>query len=138
MTKADRPAVGVAVIVIKDDKVLFGKRIKGRGEGTWHFPGGHIEYGESFADTAIRETKEETNVDIEYLKFITATSDVLYGDRHYVTIFVLCKYKSGGLKDNEPHKAKDWNWYKWEDLPQPYFQPVESLMKQDYNPFEER
>jgi 8-oxo-dGTP diphosphatase len=42
-----RPLIGVAVIVIKEDEVLLGKRKNSHGSGTWAFPGGHLEFKES-------------------------------------------------------------------------------------------
>jgi 8-oxo-dGTP diphosphatase len=34
----------------------------------WSFPGGHVERGESFYDSAVREIKEETGLDVKNLK----------------------------------------------------------------------
>ncbi len=48
-------------IVINDNKVLIIKHIKGH----YDFPKGHVELNETERETAIREVKEETNVDIE-------------------------------------------------------------------------
>ena len=47
-------------IVIKDNKVLIIKHNKGH----YGFPKGHMEKGENEIETAIRETKEETNIDV--------------------------------------------------------------------------
>ncbi len=47
-------------IVINDSKVLVIRQK----QGFWGFPKGHIEEGESEIQTAIRETKEETNLDV--------------------------------------------------------------------------
>ena len=47
-------------IVINDSKVLVIRQT----QGFWGFPKGHIEEGESEIQTAIRETKEETNLDV--------------------------------------------------------------------------
>lgn len=60
----NRPKVGVGVIVIKNNKVLLGKRKNSHGQGTWCFPGGHLEFNESWKNCAIRETKEETDVNV--------------------------------------------------------------------------
>lgn len=51
-------------------------------------PGGHLEYGESFAETAARESLEETGLEIGNVKFLVATNDVFGEGKHYVTIFV--------------------------------------------------
>lgn len=51
-------------IILKDDKVLL---ICTRGDDDklfWSFPKGHQEAGETDMETAIRETKEETNLDV--------------------------------------------------------------------------
>ena len=44
---ASQPLVGVAVMIIRDGKVLFGKRLASHGTGTWHLPGGHLEFMET-------------------------------------------------------------------------------------------
>jgi ADP-ribose pyrophosphatase YjhB (NUDIX family) len=53
-------------------------------------PGGHLEYGESFAETAAREVLEETGLEVGDIKFLTATNDVFGEGKHYITIFVTC------------------------------------------------
>jgi 8-oxo-dGTP diphosphatase len=42
-----RPKVGVGVMVLKNGKVLIGKRKGAHGAGEWAWPGGHLEYMES-------------------------------------------------------------------------------------------
>lgn len=42
-----RPGVGVGVIVVKEDKVLLLQRKNTHGEGSWCFPGGHLELNET-------------------------------------------------------------------------------------------
>ncbi|MBT4849661.1 NUDIX domain-containing protein [Candidatus Parcubacteria bacterium] len=132
----EKPGVGVAIIVRKDNKVLFGKRLKKFGKNTWHPPGGHIEIFESIEDTAIREAKEETNIDIENVKIIGVTNDIDQGiGIHYVTIWIVSDYASGEIKNMEPTKAEDWNWFEWDKLPRPLFIPVENFIKLGINPF---
>ncbi len=50
-----RPRVGIGVMVMKDGKVLLGKRKGSHGAGEYAWPGGHMEYMESFEDVAKRE-----------------------------------------------------------------------------------
>ena len=48
-------------IIINDDKVLLIKQTKGH----WGFPKGHMKKDETEIETAVREVKEETNLDVE-------------------------------------------------------------------------
>ncbi|UOQ87477.1 NUDIX hydrolase [Gracilibacillus salinarum] len=56
-----------AASVIRNDKneILL---IKGPKRG-WEMPGGQVEEGESLQDAAIRETKEESGIDVEIIQF---------------------------------------------------------------------
>ena len=59
--------------------------------GTWSLAGGHLEFDETFEQCAVRETKEETGLDIEDVRFLTALETFWdwQGKRyHYVTIFM--------------------------------------------------
>lgn len=126
----ERPKVGIASIVIKDNKVLMGIRKNALGEGTWHFPGGHLEYGESWEECASRETMEEANISIKNSKFLTITNDVFTKEsKHYVTIFIKSDYASGELKVMEPEKCEKWEWFDTKSLPAPVFKPIENLLK---------
>jgi len=101
-----RPKVGVGVILIKDGKVLMGKRKNAHGKGTWSFPGGHLEFNESWSDCAKRETFEESNLKIKKVRLATVTNDIfeLEGE-HYITLFMRADYDSGELKIMEPDKC---------------------------------
>lgn len=59
--------VGIGVMIWKDGKVLLGKRKGSHGEGTYAFPGGHMEYMESFTDCVKRELEEECGLKIKIL-----------------------------------------------------------------------
>ncbi len=130
------PKVGVGVIIVKDNKVLFQKRIGAHGEGTWSFPGGHLEFNETFEECAKRETKEEFDVELKNVRFATLTNDFfLKEDKHYITIFMIGEIASGEVKIMEPDKTKEFSWFAWEDAPSPLFEPIVNLLKQGYSPF---
>lgn len=67
--------VGIAVFVFKEGTFLMQRRTGSHGAGSWSVPGGHLEFGESFEDTARREVKEETGVDIKNVRFGAVTND---------------------------------------------------------------
>lgn len=124
-----RPLVGIAAVVRREGKVLLGLRINAHGEGSWSFPGGHLEFGEDILACAARETFEETSLDVHPIKVATVTNDIFEKEeKHYVTVFVLCDYISGEASTSEPHKCKGWEWFTWEELPSPLFLPIQNLL----------
>ncbi|NQU78099.1 NUDIX domain-containing protein [Candidatus Falkowbacteria bacterium] len=140
MTKTDKQTrVGLGVLILKDNKVLFGKRKNSHGEGCWCAPGGHLEFGESFESCAARETLEEVDIKIKNIRLGTVTNDIFEKeDKHYITIIMVADYDSGEVKLMEPEKCEKWDWFSWDNLPEPLFLPEINLLKQGYNPFEEK
>lgn len=132
----DGPKVGVSVCLVKDGKVLFGKRIDSLGNGSWCFPGGHLEFNETWEDCAVRETVEETGLIVKNLHFAIVTNDFFKKEgKHYVNIIMTGEYDSGELLLLEPEKCKQWSWFDWDKLPQPLFLPLDNLIKQGWTPF---
>ena len=131
----NRPKIGVGIIVIKDGKILFGKRKNAHNEGSWSFPGGHLQFNEEVEDCAIREVKEETGISIKNIRKGTFTNDIFEKEgKHYVTLFVISDFASGEVKVMEPEKCEKWEWFEWNKLPQPLFIPIQNLLKQKFNP----
>lgn len=132
---SERPKVGVGVIIVKNGKVLLGKRKSALGQGDWCFPGGHLEFNESWEECASRETAEETGIAIKNIRFYTATNDIFLKEKkHYITIFMLSDYDSGDVKIMEPEKCEKWEWFEWKRLPAPLFLPIQNLLKKDLTP----
>jgi 8-oxo-dGTP diphosphatase len=133
------PRVGIGVFVIKDGKVLLGKRKNAHGDGSWSFPGGHLEFGESWEDCAAREVMEETGLNISNIRFGTATNDIFEKEnKHYITIFMITDWQSGEPQNMEPEKCEAWEWFEWkeESLPSSLFVPLQNLLKKGYTPFD--
>jgi 8-oxo-dGTP diphosphatase len=131
---SERPKVGIAAIIMKDGKVLLGHRKSSHGEGTWGFPGGHLELGESIEECARRETAEETGLSLQGVRPGPYTNDVFSSAKHYVTLFVLAE-ASGEPQLLEPEKCETWEWFPWNALPRPLFLPIENLLQTGYDPF---
>lgn len=133
----DRPKVGVGVMLRNDGKILLGKRKNAHGEGSWSFPGGHLEFKESWEACAKREVFEETGLEIKNLQFATATNDIFEKEgKHYITIIIIADYAVGELQLKEPDKCEAWEWFSWENLPEPLFVPIQNLLKVGFNPFQ--
>lgn len=119
----ERPAVGVGVIIEKDGRILLGERLASHGAGTWAIPGGHVEGGESFEETALREIEEETGLkDIRIEKLIYVGSNKVY-DKHFVSIGMYAAWVLGEAIIMEPDKTGEWKWFSPSELPENIFLP---------------
>jgi len=68
------PATGAAAVVVRGREVLLVQRGIEPYRGHWGFPAGYQDYGESAAEAAVRETREETGLEIRIERIL----DVLY------------------------------------------------------------
>ena len=125
-----RPHIGVGVMVWNGDRLLLGKRISSHSENSWQFPGGHLEFGETVEDCARREVEEEAGIAIRNVIPNGFTNDVFIdAEKHYVTLFVSAEYDSGELAVIEPDKCEHWQWFQWNNLPEPLFLPIRNFLK---------
>lgn len=134
MNSEKRPYIGVAVIVVRNGRVLLGRRKNAHGAGTWQFPGGHLEYGESIEACARRELCEETGLSIDRFRMGPFTNDFFEDEgKHYVTLFVIADRTNGDARAREPHKCERWEWFPWSELPTPHFLPIVNLLRQNFS-----
>jgi len=133
-----RPKVGCGVMVLKDGKVLLGKRHSDpkkassdlHGEGTWTMPGGKLDFKETLIDGIYREAMEEAGIKINKnsLKVISVADEIVY-DNHYVTVGFLCKDFDGEPKIMEPDEIAEWKWYSLDRLPENIFLPSAKIIR---------
>lgn len=128
-TSEQRPRVGVGVMVVKNGKVLLGRRKGSHGQGEYAWPGGHMEYLESFEECAKREVREETGMEIANVRFLRLYNLKEYAPKHYVDIGLIADWKSGEPEIKEPDKIEGWDWYDPERLPQPLFSTIPSYFE---------
>lgn len=126
--------VGIGVMVKEGNKILLGHRSINRKDtggifepDTWTFPGGKQEFNETIFEGAIREIKEETNLDIDDLE-IFGVSDDIQPTKHYVTIQVIANKHSGDLKIMEPTKEDEWKWFDLDNLPKNIYSPTKKFI----------
>ena len=121
MTSQGRPLIGISVLVMKEGKLLLGRRKGAHGEGEYASPGGHLEHLESFAACAARETLEETGLVIGEPRFLRVFNSTEYAPKHYVDLAFVAQWVSGEPEIREPDKVESWDWYSVDALPSPLF-----------------
>jgi 8-oxo-dGTP diphosphatase len=129
----DRPGVGVGVFILKNGKFLMLERQGAHGAGSWSVPGGWMEYGETFEETAKREVQEEVGLEIDNVRFGAVTNNVFPRDKvHSITIWVLSDYASGQPKILVPGKISALKWSDFDSLPKPLFSPWDELLSSEF------
>ena len=129
------PSFGVGVLVVRDNKVLLGRRTSSHGRGTWAPPGGKAEPGETEDETARRELAEETGLAGAVPRLVGETTDTFQSGDVWRTRWVLMDWVSGEAQVLEPDEVEDWGWYEWDRLPAPLFLPMASLVATGFDPF---
>lgn len=125
--------VGMGIFIIKNHKFLMGQRKGSHGAGTWTVPGGHLEFGEKIEKGAAREVLEETGLKVRNLKIAGITNDVFKKeDKHYITIWLYCRWIGGKEKVTEPDKYVDQGWFDFNNLPKPLFLVWKQLFKSEF------
>ncbi|MCX6763884.1 MAG: nucleotide exchange factor GrpE [Candidatus Moranbacteria bacterium] len=107
------PCAG-GLIVNPEGKILLAKTHKWNDK--YGFAGGHIEFGEKIEDAIKREMKEETNLDVEVVDFLSADESIFSKSyhkerKHLIFLDYLCQ-DNGKLEvkmNDEFHK--EYGWY---------------------------
>lgn len=116
-------------MIEREGRVLLMRRVGAHGAGTWSTPGGHLDYGETPDQCAIREVIEETGLRVHRAVFRGITNDV-FDERglHYITIWMQVEIESGEATLAAPDEAAEIGWFAWDALPQPLFLPLANLL----------
>jgi 8-oxo-dGTP diphosphatase len=118
----EQPRVGIGVTILREGRVLLGRRRGSHGAGEYSTPGGHLDPLESFAACARRETREECGLEITAVRFQFVANVGLYAPRHYVHVGLLADWAGGEPRLMEPDKCDGWEWYPVESPPAPLFE----------------
>ena len=101
------PIPCVDTIVHRDDRVLLGYRTIPPYRNVWALLGGRMRYGESFADTSIRNCRE-SGVTVQKPRYLGIFPVKFPRGRHDLTICTAAKYISG-----EPKPTHELSRYAW-------------------------
>ena len=83
----------------------------------WGIPGGKPKFGESSLEALRRETKEETNLDVENIRFVLAQDCIhsreFHRDAHFVLLNYVC-YAPGNQQVQLNDEAEEYQWLRLE------------------------
>lgn len=108
------PGLAVNVAVIRENKILLTKR---EDFETWIMPSGGVEDGESIGQAAIRETKEETGLDVELTKLVGIYSRLGNMPSVHAVLFI-AKPIGGEIKCQEGETIAV-EWFAFDEIPSP-------------------
>jgi ADP-ribose pyrophosphatase YjhB (NUDIX family) len=105
-----RPVAGV-IPVRADGAVLLGRRAIEPRAGTWVFPGGYMDVGETAEEAAIRETMEEVNLQVANLRLLGVFTRVEPG-------VVVIVYEADATGEPSPGaEATEVRWFAPHEIP---------------------
>ncbi|HEY9721094.1 MAG TPA: NUDIX hydrolase [Oscillatoriaceae cyanobacterium] len=111
------PRVRVAVVLAQEGKLLLVRHRKGE-DTYWLLPGGGLDYGESLAECAARELREETGLEIAVERPIYLSEAIAPdGARHILNLYVLAHLTGGTLQAAEEAVIAEVAWVPIETLP---------------------
>lgn len=106
--------LAVNVAVLHENKILLTQR---EDFETWILPSGGVEEGESLAQAAIRETKEETGLDVELTRLVGVYSRLGSFSPGYMVLFAARPI--GGEIQCQPGETIAVEWFDFDQLPSP-------------------
>lgn len=96
MAGPETPKIMVDIVIPAEDGVVLIRRGSDPYEGMWALPGGFVEVGETVENAAVREAKEETNLDVELERLVGVYSDPDRDPRgHNVSVTFLARVTGG-------------------------------------------
>jgi len=108
------PGIAVNVAVFQDGKILLTQRDDFE---TWILPSGGVEEGESVAQAAIRETKEETGLEVELTRLVGIYSRL--GNMPGVHALLFAARPIGGEIKCQAGETIAVEWFAFDEIPSP-------------------
>jgi 8-oxo-dGTP diphosphatase len=109
----DQPVVGIGALIVHNGKIVLIKRRNEPSKGKWTIPGGLVELGENLSHAVIRETLEETCLQVENPELVDVVDNVDRDEAgkvkyHYVIIDYLVHVKGGTLQAASDAEELQW------------------------------
>jgi len=107
------PILGVNIAIIQDGKVLLTKR---RDFEVWCLPGGEVDAGETLAQAAIREAREEVGLTVQLERLVGIHSRPQWLSRGSHVVVFAAKIIEGGITI-QPQEVLEARFFSKDELP---------------------
>ncbi|MCP4571893.1 MAG: NUDIX hydrolase [bacterium] len=111
------PAPGAGVILLREDRVCLVRRKFEPRAGQWSLPTGFMEWDETSGETAVREAREETGLEVELTGLHAVESGILPPDIPVLVVFYRARETGGLLVAGDD--AADVGFYRPDEPPGP-------------------
>jgi 8-oxo-dGTP diphosphatase len=124
----ERPGIAAAIVVNKG-RVLMVRRRVSEGQLSWQFPAGEVEPGEAREDAAVRETQEETGLDVAAVKLL---GERVHPKTGRLMSYTACEVMGGTAHVADTEELAELAWVAHGEIPRyvPYglFEPVQKYL----------
>lgn len=96
-------------------------------QGRWDCGGGSLEHGETWEQSLRREIKEEFCVEPKRVELLRAENVLRDNDgvpSHWIALIHLVEVDPGQVKNGDPDKIEDLDWYHIDEFPEPLHSAV--------------
>ncbi|HEU4518654.1 MAG TPA: NUDIX hydrolase [Microvirga sp.] len=114
-----RPFLGASVAVFRDGRVMLAARGRAPMEGLYSLPGGGVEPGETLAEAALRELREETGVEAELIGFVAPVEAIERDGQGRVRLHIVIAAHAARWVSGEPQtgpEARDIRWVSEDEI----------------------
>jgi 8-oxo-dGTP diphosphatase len=108
-----RPYLAVSAAIVRDGKMLLVRRARNPAVHLYTLPGGAVETGETLAEAAAREVREETALEIDVIG-LAGHREVIVRDaqgrieRHFVIMCYAARWRAGEVVLNDELDDARW------------------------------
>jgi 8-oxo-dGTP diphosphatase len=106
--------IRVGVVLIRNQQLLL---VRQNHRPFWVLPGGTLEPGETVGECAVREMKEETNLNVTIDRLLYV-ADFLHPERQTLDVFFLVRYVGGEFQLTTDENLNESGWFTHEQVGQ--------------------